>query len=301
MRLLLLYFFTVLLTFNSAAQPVAHNLKRVGAKKVSSLDSNGWKHSGIFTININQAALSNWSSGGEKFLLGINGVLNKSIHHRYGKYTLDSYLDIELGIVDAASFKKFRKTNDRFDMTVEFEHSLGKKHYNYGVLFNFNSQLFEGHNYSSPNQPKISSFLSPGKFLLSPGIDYKNYNSTSYFSFFISPATIRWVTKIDPDFFLSKKFGIDSARKVNTEMGAYLSIHYNTQFTKTVKLISRLDLFSNYKRKPGNVDVLFNNLLTFNISKNFAGSILLDIIYDDDIKRRTQVQEILGIGVKFNL
>ena len=105
----------------------------------------------------------------------------------------------------------------------------------------------------------------------------------------------------DYDFFLSKNFGIDSADKVNTEIGAYLSIHYNTQFTKTVKLISRLDLFSNYKRKPGNVDVLFNNLLTFNISKNFAGSILLDIIYDDDIKRRTQVQEILGIGVKFNL
>ena len=162
MRFLLLYFITVLFTVNSAAQSVAHDLKRVGAKKVSSLDSNGWKNSGIFTLNINQAALSNWSSGGEKFLLGINGILNKSIHHRYGKYTFDSYLDIELGVVDAASFKKFRKTNDRCDVTVEFEHSLGKKHYNYGVLLNFNSQLFEGHDYSSPNQDKFPVFYRRG-------------------------------------------------------------------------------------------------------------------------------------------
>ena len=301
MKILSLYIITAMVALYSNAQTIVNDLKRVGAKKVSSLDSNGWKHAGIFTLNINQAALSDWSSGGENFLIGINGILNKSIHHRYGKYTLDSYFDIELGLVEASSFKKFRKTNDRCDITAEFEHTLGKKHFNYGMLFNFNSQLFVGHNYTLPNHDKISGFLSPGKFLLSAGIDYKNHTDASYFSFFISPATIRWVTKIDPYFFRSNKFGIDSARKVNTEIGAYLSLHFNTSFSKTVKYIGRFDIFSNYKRNPQNIDVLMNNLLTFAISKNFAGSVLFDIIYDDDIKQRIQIQEILGIGLKFNL
>jgi hypothetical protein len=44
-----------------------------------------------------------------------------------------------------------------------------------------------------------------------------------------------------------------------------------------------------------------NNLLTVNISNFFAVNILLDIIYDDDIKRRTQAQEIFGLGLKLKL
>ncbi len=283
------------------SQDVVTEMKRVGAKKAPSLDSNGWKHTGLFTLNVNQAALSDWSSGGESFLIGINGILNKSTHHRYGKYTLDAYLDLELGVVEAASFKKFRKTNDRCDITAEFEHELGKKHFNYGVLFNLNTQVFGGHNYVIDSHPKISSFLSPGKILLCPGIDYKFHTDSEYFSVFISPLTVRWVTKIDPDFHYLDKFGVDSAHKIYTEIGAYLSVHFNKQFSKSVKYIGRLDLFSNYKRNPQNVDVLFNNLFTFAISKYFAGTFLLDIIYDDDIKRRTQVQELTGIGLKFNL
>ena len=301
MRAIFIFISTAFLFTLVNGQPAKTEIKRLGAKKVSSLDSNGWKHSGIFMLNINQSALNEWSSGGEKFLIGINAILNKSAHHRNGKFTMDSYLDIELGVVDASSFNKFRKTNDRCDITVEFEHETNKKHFSYGALFNFNSQLFEGHNYKLVNHNKISNFLTPAKILLSPGIDYKDFNTSHYFSVFVSPVTIRWVTKIDADFYQVKKFGVDSASKINTEFGAYLSVHYNKQFSKTVRYIGRLDLFSNYLRNPQNVDILFNNLFTFNISKYFAGSVLLDIIYDDDTKAKTQVQEIFGLGFKINL
>ncbi len=292
--LLLLFFCQI------QGQAVIGELKRVGAKKTGSLDSNGWKHTGLFTINVNQGSLSYWSSGGESFLIGINGILNKSMHHRHGKYTWDSYFDLELGYVDASSFKKFRKTNDRCDLTSEFEHRLSK-HISYGLIGNLNTQVFSGHNYFTSSHEKISNFLSPGKILVSMGLDFKKHSEESFFDVFITPATIRWVTKIDPDFRLLNKFGVDSAHKVNTELGAYLSTHYNTRFSKTLSYIGRLDLFCNYKRNPQNVDVLFNNLLTFAIARNFAGSVLIDVIYDDDIRRRTQIQELMGLGIKFNL
>ena len=292
--LLLLFFCQI------QGQAVIGELKRVGAKKTGSLDSNGWKHTGLFTINVNQGSLSYWSSGGESFLIGINGILNKSMHHRHGKYTWDSYFDLELGYVDASSFKKFRKTNDRCDLTSEFEHRLSK-HISYGLIGNLNTQVFSGHKYFTSSHEKISNFLSPGKILVSMGLDFKKHSEESFFDVFITPATIRWVTKIDPDFRLLNKFGVDSAHKVNTELGAYLSTHYNTRFSKTLSYIGRLDLFCNYKRNPQNVDVLFNNLLTFAIARNFAGSVLIDVIYDDDIRRRTQIQELMGLGIKFNL
>lgn len=301
MRKFLLLVWCIFYLSTLFAQRAIQEIQKTNNRKMKSLDTLGWEHVGFFIFNVNQAALSNWSSGGERFLIGINGILNYSSHHKQGKYTKDTYFDLELGVVEAASFKKFRKTTDRCDLTVEMEHSMGSKNLNYGLLFNFNSQIFGGHNYAATGNTKISSFLSPGKFLLAPGFDLKNQNTGHYFSLFLSPVTFRFVTKIDDALYRQSKFGVDSADKVNTEIGAYLSTHYNVKISSTAGYIGRLDLFSNYKRKPGNVDVLMNNLLTINISKVFAATILVDFIYDHDIIQRMQLQEIFGLGLKLKL
>jgi len=301
MKILFFYFFTLITITATKAQAVSE-MKRVGAKKRAVLDSNGWKRTGFFVLNVNQSAQSEWGSGGENFMLGINTILNKAIHHKKGKYTFDTYLDMELGLVFATSYKQFRKTTDRFDLTFEIEHRIGKKnHFNYGLLGNINTQLFSGHEYVSEFHSKISNFLSPGKALLSFGIDYKNSNEKSYFSFFATPTTIRWVTKVDPDFYSFKRFGVDSFHKIYTEIGAYITVHYNNRISKNTNLTSRLDLFSNYKRKPQNVDLLFNNVVTFSISKSFSATFVLDILYDDDVKKRTQIQQISGLGLRLKL
>jgi len=300
MRKLLLLIPSLCFILSMTAQGV-HNVQKNNSREMKSLDTVGWEHTGFFIFNVNQAALSNWSGGGERFLIGINGLLNQSSHHSKGKYSMDSYLDLELGVVEAASFKKFRKTTDRCDITVEMEHTIDSSEFNYGLLFNLNSQIFGGHNYFITGHNKISGFLTPGKILFAPGIDFKNKNATHYFSLFFSPTTFRFITKLDNEFHNQSKFGVDSADKINTEIGAYLSSHYNLKISKTTNYIGRLDLFSNYKRKPGNIDVLMNNLLTVNVSKIFAVSILVDIIYDDDFKGRPQVQEIFGMGLKVNL
>jgi len=291
-----------LLNVSTTKAQVVTEMKRVGAKKIKSLDSNGWKRTGLFVLNVNQSAQSDWGSGGENFMIGINALLNKAVHHRNGKYTFDTYLDLELGVVEASSFKQFRKTTDRFDMTLELEHTIGSKgHFNYGLLGNINTQVFGGHNYIIEGSPKTSAFFSPGKILLSLGIDYKDTKPNRYFSLFITPATIRWVTKLDDAFYNRKLFGVDSSHRVYTEIGAYLSVHYNNKLSKTASLISRLDLFSNYKRKPGNIDILMNNVLTLNISKSFAGTFVFDLLYDHDVKRRTQVQQVSGLGLRLKL
>lgn len=267
------------------------------------VDSTGWEKTGFFILNVNQAAQSDWNSGGERFLIGVNGILNYAIHHKVNKFSLETYVDIELGGVEASSFKQVRKTTDRFDLTAEIDHSTSNKLLYYGLLFNMNTQFLGGHNYAIPSSEnnKISGFMSPGKILLSPGIDLKKENQEFYFSLFVSPSTARLVTKLDDDFYDQSKFGVDSAHRINTEFGAYISTHFNVKISKSSRYIGRLDLFSNYLRDPAKVDVLMNNLLSINISKVFAANILLDIVYDADIKNRVQVQEIFGLGLKLNL
>lgn len=287
--------------FVARSQISVSELKRVGAQKTAALDSNGWKKTGLIVFTLNQSARSEWSGGGETFQLGISFVYNQAVHHRKGPYTFDGYFDMELGFARAASYKEFRKTNDRLDMTLEFEHDLGKGHWNYGILFNLNTQMLNGYNYNTPDKEKISAFLSPGKFILSPGFDYKDYNKDHYFSMFMSPFTYRWVTKISESFYGQGKFGVDSASKVTTAYGAYLSIHYNKRFTSKLNYIGRLDLFSNFRFQPKNVDLLNNNLLTYNLEKKFALSFILDMVYDHDIRQRLQLQQIFGIGLRYAL
>src|SRR5688500_14313557 len=115
----------LLFTFNIAhSQQTVFIPKKAVSKKRAVLDSNGWKRSGVLILNVNQSAQSDWGSGGENFMIGVNGILNKTIHHLKNKYTFDLYADIELGFVEASSFKKIRKTTDRVDITGEIEHRI---------------------------------------------------------------------------------------------------------------------------------------------------------------------------------
>lgn len=269
----------------------------VGTKSFKSLDSNGWLKTGTFILNINQGTLSNWAAGGEQSVLGINWLFNYALNLRLGRSTWDNGFDMALGFQNATSFGKFRKIDDRIDITTKYGYQISNKGY-LGVLINFNSQALAGYDYSVNPNPKISSFLTPGKILLSPGFDYKPVSS---FSFYLSPLTIRWVLKNNPDFFNVLKFGVDSAQKVNTELGAFFTAKAKIKIAKWATFNSRLDLFSNYERKPQNVDLLMNNLLTMKFNKFLSTNVSLDMIYDDDVIKRLQVKEILGIGLILKL
>ncbi|HET6767459.1 MAG TPA: DUF3078 domain-containing protein [Chitinophagaceae bacterium] len=294
MRKLICYLIFASLFIKLDAQDgTVRQMQKESAKNIKSLDSNGWKRSGTFIFNLNQGALSNWAGGGEDNTLGINSLLSYAVNFRQGKNTWDNFFDMALGFQNATSFDKYRKIDDRIDITSKYGYQVSNRWYA-SLLFNFNSQFLEGYDYSTTPITKISSFLSPGKIILSPGMNYKTANR---FSFFISPATFRWVLKRDPDFLNVAKFGVDSAKKANMEFGAYITTTYKAQITRWAAYTGRLDLFSNYRREPQNVDLLMNNLLTMKFTKLFATNLSFDLIYDHDVRQRLQVKEIFGIGL----
>jgi hypothetical protein len=140
--------------------------------------------------------------------------------------------------------------------------------------------------------------MTPGKLLLSPGFDFK---PNKEFSLFISPAALRFVFKSDPDFYSRSEFGVDSAKKMNIEFGAYLTAKYTKVITTWAAYAGRLDLYSNYLHNPENIDLLWNNLLILKFNKWLAVNFSVDILYDDDVLKKTQLKEILGIGLTIKL
>jgi hypothetical protein len=295
--LITLFLSATILTQSSAQDITVKEFQKVAYKELKPLEKDGWRKAGTFIINVNQGALRNWAGGGEQNTLGFTSLLNYNINHRKGKITWNNYFDIALGFQNASSFGQFRKVDDRIDITSKYGYQFSRQWYA-ALLVNFNSQALVGYNYTDTVNTKISNFLSPGKILLSGGIDFRPDKS---FSIFVSPITTRFVLKTDDDFYVIDKYGVAANHRSITELGAFATAKYTKKFTHWAFYTGRLDLFSNYDRNPENVDLFFTNLVTMKFNKWLATNISVDMVYDDDILKKTQLKEILGSGLTVKL
>jgi len=261
-----------------------------------------WKKGGLYGLNISQGSLSNWAAGGDDFSLSINSVLNLFAFYKKDKHSWDNTLDFNLGYVNTTSLGS-RKNDDRIDILSKYGYALGPK-WNASLLFNFRSQFFDGYTYSGTDRTFASTLLSPAYVLVSPGFDYK---PNPDLSFFISPATARWTIVLDDTLSKRGDYGVDPGSHSRNEIGAFASINYLKEFNKILTYKGRMDLFSNYKGKPKNVDLYFTNVLNVKLNKILSLTYSLDMIYDDDVRlfgptgagARMQLKSMVGAGVLF--
>jgi len=119
-KIIFLVICIVAFSYSYSQDPTVKELQTASTKAIKILDSNGWKKSGTFILNLNQGALSNWVAGGEENVLGINSILNFSLDYRHDRHTWDNYLDVAFGLQNATSFENFRKIDDRIDLTSKY-------------------------------------------------------------------------------------------------------------------------------------------------------------------------------------
>ncbi len=260
-----------------------------------------WRTGGIYGINVSQGSLSNWAAGGDDFSLSVNSVLSVFAFYKKDRHSWDNTLDFNLGYVKTTSLGS-RKNDDRIDILSKYGYALTKK-LNVAGLFNFRSQFFKGYTYTDDLKDLSSNFLSPAYVLLSPGFDYKPIDGLSIF---VSPATVRWTIVKDDSLSARGLYGVDPGKHLNTEIGAFASINYFKAFNPIVTYKGRLDLFSNYRSNPQNVDVYFTNLLSVKLSKVLALTWSVDMIYDDDVRlfgkdnqgAALQLKSLVGLGLQ---
>ncbi len=294
----------------TAQDQTVQDLKNAATKTIAK-DPNDtipkiWKKGGLFNFNFGQTSLSNWAAGGDKLQLNVNGFLNLYAFYAKDRNAWDNSLDLALGYVKTTSLGE-RKSDDRIDFTSKYGYKLSPTSKWYAsALFNFRTQMAPGFNYpTATTSTKISQFLSPAYAILSLGLDYKPNKN---FSLFVSPLTSRWVIVNAKGLAVANQkggvYGVPLGKGVRNELGAYLSANYMQEIVKNVTYKGKLDLFSNYKSNPQNIDVLMTNLLSANIFKGISFNLGLDMIYDDDVRvlgsdfksRRTQFRQNIGIG-----
>jgi hypothetical protein len=277
------------------------SLKKL-AIPVTDTSSKVWRKGLLYSLTFSQASLSNWSAGGDKFSLSLGSVLNLYANYKKGKNSWDNSFDFNLGYVNSTSLGN-RKNDDRFDLTSKYGYSLNNR-LNFAVLSNLRSQFFKGFTYEGDKQTFTSNIMAPGFFLQSAGLDFKPNKNLSLFA---SPLTARWVFVLDEELSARGLYGVSPGSRSNFEIGAFATINFLKEISPNVVYKTKLDLFSNYRNNPQNIDLFMSNLLSVKISKVFNVNWGVDFIYDDDARLfgpkgtspALQFKSLVGLGIQF--
>ena len=264
-----------------------------------------WKKGGIFNVNINQGSLTNWAAGGDKFSFSVASNLNAYAFYKKGKNNWDNVLDLAYGYVNTTSLGG-RKSDDRIGITTKYGYEVGRNLY-LSALLDLRTQFTDGYLYPSSDTAKptlVSRFFAPAYILVSPGLDYK---PSDQLSVFFSPVTARYVVVVDDYLAAQGAFGVDTGKHVKNELGAYLTVNWVKTLGKNIVYKTRMDLFSDYKHNPQNIDLFWTNSLNLQVNKHISANVSVDMIYDDDVKvfknektgvmgPRLQVKQVIGVG-----
>lgn len=272
------------------------------ALQTTNVDTVAWVHGGVINIGINEGFLHNWAAGGELASMAVNGIFSGRIdrlnHHTIWTNNLDATYG--LNYTYSTGFLP-KKTDDRIDFTSKYGTLIdSSRNLFLSGLFNFKSQFTKGYDYTIEGWDTIpsantSNIFSPAYFTLALGLEYRKGSDVSLF---FSPAAAR-LTIADRRYTAGPQgaFGIAQNKTSFLQFGAYFSGRYVFNINPRTVYKTRLDLYANYlakdtkdstgkvikKDNPGNINVLFDNLLSWKVSKFFNITIGLTFMYDNNI------------------
>ncbi|MBO6079009.1 MAG: DUF3078 domain-containing protein [Bacteroidaceae bacterium] len=270
-------------------------------------EEEGWNHNGLTGITFSQTSFTNWSEGGENTIAD-NVYLNASLNYKKDKLSWTNDLKINYG-QNYTDNNGWRKNLDNIDFASKLGHQITDKLY-YAALLDFKSQLFYGYKYTDNDKELTSKGFTPAYLNVSVGLDYKpNDNIAIYYS----PVAGKLTMVADSTF--AVRYGIDANKYVKPQLGSYLKINANYKLLEdrlTIKSV--LDLFTAYDDTFGNIDVNWDVLIGYNLTKLLTLTFQSTLKYDDDIKTfetdangktithgaKVQFKEMVGIGLSYN-
>ncbi len=252
---------------------------------------------------ISQVTLSNWAKGGESSI-STNTFFNFQANYKKNNSIWDNKFELAYGL-QKQNGEPFRKIDDK----IYFSSTYGKrsiKNWYYTIMTTLKTQFTNGYNY--PNDSVvISSFFAPAYIYLSFGIEHK---PSKNFSLNISPFTGRLIIVADKKLADEGAFGVNPGKHSKFAHGGSIVMNFKKEIIKNVEMKTKLELFSNYKSHPENVDVDWELFFNMKINSFMASTLSTHLIYDDDINikddegkigPRTQFKELFGLGftIKF--
>ena len=286
----LFLFASALVLTNLSAQEVATDSAVVETPK-------NWSIEGQNTLMLNQAAFSNWVGGGASNVGWLVGV-NYNFTYQKDKDLWENNIILGYGRNNTQGLGN-RKTQDNINISTNYGRAISKNWYasaGASLLTQFDSGYADGNN---PSAAKISSFMAPGYLNIGAGFTYKpNENFTAT----LRPANARMTFVLDKDLQYKGNYGLkNDGDSMLFQFGFYADASYKVKLMENIHLTNKAWLFSNYLDHPERIAMGYSGILNLKINKYISSNITLDLVYDHNQIRKTQLKQTLGLGFAYNI
>lgn len=271
----------------------------IGLFAQTAKDTTYWKKNGDFTLSFNQVSFSNWAAGGKNSVSGV-ALYNYAFNYLKSRVSWDNSLNLGYGLLKESN-NDLTKSEDKMEFSSKAGYKMAEKsNWYYSGLSTFRSQFANGYKYPDMDN-KISALFAPAYIMFALGADYKPNDK---FSLFLSPIGSKFTIVADEDLSSIGAFGVEKGKKFRAEMGATLKSELKFPVVTNVDVVTALGLFSNYLKKPQNIDVNWDFRVNMKINKYLSANLITNIIYDDDItisgkKSLVQLKQLFGAGFSY--
>lgn len=280
-----LLFSTVLLSTIALAQeaPVQDSTK-------------AWSIVGQNTLMLNQSAFSNWVGGGANNLGWLAGV-NYNMTYEKDKDLLENIIILGYGMNNTKGLGN-RKTQDIINLSTNYGRKIAGHWYasiGASLLTQFAAGYEDGNN---PDATKLSNFMAPGYVNLGAGFTYKPNDK---FTMSLRPANARWTFVGDKDLQYAGNYGLKNDGDTSLFQFGFLgTAEYKLQIMENISLLNRASVFSNYLDHPDRLVLSYGGVLNMKVNKYISTQVTLDLLYDHNQIKKTQLKQTLGIGLAYN-
>lgn len=252
-----------------------------------------WKTSGFIGINFSQTTLSNWQGGGEDNF-SLIGILNYDATYKKDKIEWNNKIDAQYGMMRTGNSSLFKKNVDQLLALTKLSVKSVNKYWFYTVFSDFRSQFSPGYTYYGDSVAPgiVSNLMAPAYIQLAGGVDFK---LEDYFTLTFAPVAGK-VTIVNDRFLANEgAYGVKPAvkdtagniitpgEKIRYEFGGRVTVRFKKDLSKNISVDSYADFFSNYGNNPENIDIIWNTLVNFKLTKFISATISTKLIYDHDI------------------
>jgi hypothetical protein len=295
------------------------NLKEINSKSLQEIKKfyikpQYWKLHSESALILSQASLTNWVRGGESSIstaMDITGYADYT--NKQLKLSSNNFVRLKFGLLKSGD-NPMRKNQDLLETNSKLNHKAFGK-FDFSAIMLFKTQIAKGFIYYKDNitqeekRTMVSKFLNPAVLTIGLGLDYKP-NKTTSFNF--SPLSYKGTFVTDTAHIDQTKYGIPHNKKSMHEPGVSLMITNEYKPFKTISIINRLQLFTNYIHNPQNIDVDWEMIATTKINWFTDVRFNTHLVFDDDTKTpvfdkdgkqkktaRIQFKEMLGFTFVF--
>ena len=258
--------------------------------------SSPWRYELNTSLQITQNfATNNWYQGASNsfsMLASAKGY----IRYKHENILWENNGEWRAGVstVSGDSLRKVKNTDDVFRINSKFGYQV-HEHWYVSAIGEFRTNLWN--NWRANTKELSTSFLTPIRFTLGVGADYKPIKGLSVN---IAPATYKLVyaMKAESDMVNVTDYGIEEGKNLLHELGSSVRVDWRWRPVREIIVDANFYFFTNYKR----VETELELDVDFIINRYLSAKVMIHPRYDSTVelaegqKNKLQFKELISIG-----